>query len=296
MTRMRTIPMMRSGAGMALLVLLLVLPTWAFAADERRNDAISSILQSSSFSQAEQADLRSRAAAAISAGVPAEDVEIVVSRAVQRGADAATINRFLSVSLSTKKDGLPIGSILDRIEQGLSKGVPPERIAGAAQQLAQKLAAARPVVDDLIRGGVKPRQSNEREAAIEATARAFEKSIPVEDLKGIGTAVRDQKGSLPLYTSAANTAAYFAGSGMSVKTSSNLVRTAVEKGYVERDLDGMVRQIDDTMRGGMRADDAAMQMEREGMQGSHGMGQGSGTGRGMGFPGSGKGGMGGRGR
>ncbi len=287
---------MRSGAGMALFVLLLVLPTWAFAADERRSDAVSGILQSSSFSQAEQADLRSRAATAISGGLPAEDVRIVVSRAIQRGADAGTINRFLSISLSAKKDGLPTGSILDRIEQGLSKGVPPERIAAAAQQLAQKLAAARPVVDDLIRSGVKPGHRDEREVAIEATARALEKSIPAEDLKGIGTAVRDQKGSLPLYTNAANTAAYFAGSGMSAKTSSNLVRTAVEKGYAARDLDSMVRQIDDTMRGGMRADDAAMQMEREGMQGSQGMGQGSGAGRGMGLPGAGKGGMGGRGR
>jgi hypothetical protein len=295
MTRMSTMPMMRSGAGMALLLLLLALPTWAFAAEEGRSDAIRGILQSSSLSQAEQADLRSRAAAAVSGGVPAEDVEIIVSRAVQRGADAGTINRFLSISLSTKKEGLPLGSILDRVEQGLSKGVPPERIAAAVQQLAQKLGAARPVVDDLIRSGVKPGQRNGREAAIEATARALEKSVPAEDLKGIGAAVHDRKGSLTLYTSAANTAAYFAGSGMSAKTSSQLVRNAVEKGYAERDLDGMVRQIDDTMRGGMRADDAAMQMEREGMQGGRGMGQESGAGRGMGS-GSGKGGMGGRGR
>jgi hypothetical protein len=296
MTRMSTIPTIRWGTGIALLLLLLALPTWAFAAEERRGDAISGILQSSSLSQAEQAGLRSRAAAAVSGGVPAEDVEIIVSRAVQRGADAGTINRFLDVSLSAKKEGLPIGSILDRVEQGLSKGVPPERIAGAAQQLAQKLEAARPVVDDLIRSGVKPGQRNGRDAAIEATARAFEKAIPAQDLKEIGAAVRDQKGSLRLYTNAANTAAYFAGSGMSAKTSSNLVRSAVEKGYTERDLDGMVRQIDDTMRGGMRAEDAAMQMERQGMEGGHGMGQESGVGRGMGSSGPNKGGMGGRGR
>ncbi len=295
MMKMSTIPTMRSRTNIALLLLLLALPTWAFAAEERRGDAISGILQSSSLSQAEQVDLRSRAAAAVSGGVPAEDVEIIVSRAVQRGADAETINRFLSVSLSAKKDGLPIGSILDRVEQGLSKGVPPERIAAAVQQLTQKLEAARPVVDDLIRSGVKPGQRNGRDAAIEATARALEKSVPADDLKGIGAAVRDRKGSLLLYTNAANTVAYFAGSGMSAKTSSNLVRNAVERGYAERDLDGMVRQIDDTMRGGMRADDAAKKMEREGMQGGRGMGQESGAGHGMGSS-SGKGGMGGRGR
>jgi hypothetical protein len=292
MKRSITIHAIRWGAGIVLL-LLLVLPFRTSAAEDRGLDAVNGILQSSSLSKTEQADVRAKAAVAISGGVPAEDVEIIVSRAVQRGADAGTINRFLDTGLATKQQGLPVGPVLDRIEQGLSKGVPLERIAAASRQLAAKIAVAQPIVDDLIRGGVAPRKKTEREAAIEAAARALEKSIPAEDLRGIGAAVHDKKGSLQLFTSAANTAAYFAGSGMSVKTSSHLVRNAVEKGYTERDLDGMVRQMADKMMRGTRAEDAAMQMEREGMRGGRGMEQQEmGGGRGMGS-GSGRGSMGG---
>jgi hypothetical protein len=267
------------------LLLLLALPSRTFAADNGRPDSIGRILQSSSLSKAEQTDVHAMAAAAINAGVPAEDVAIIVSRSVRRGADAGTLNRFLDTGISTRQKGLPVAPVLDRIEQGLSKGVPFDRIATAAQQLASKIAAAQPIVDDLIRSGVKPKQRNEREAAIEATARALEKSVPPEDLKKMGDAVRERKESLPLFTSAANTAAYFAGSGMSAKTSSSLVQNAVENGYSERDLDGMARQISDQMMHGMGAEDAAMQMQRQGMQGGRG---------GMG-PGSGMGGMGGMG-
>jgi hypothetical protein len=292
MKRSITISAIRWGAGIVLL-LLFALPLRTFAAEERRLDAVNGILQSSSLSKQEQADVHAKAAVAISGGVPAEDVEIIVSRAVQRGADAGIINRFLDISLTTKLQGLPAGAVLDRIEQGLSKGVPLERIAAASQQLAGKIAVAQPIVDDLVRGGVKARGKAEREAAIEAAARALEKSIPPEDLRGMGAAVHDRKGPLQLFTSAANTAAYFAGSGMSVKTSSHLVRNAVEQGYSERDLDGMVKQMADKMMRGTRAEDAATQMEREGMQGGRAMEQQEmGGGRGMGS-GSGRGSMGG---
>jgi len=283
MKRMNMIRIVQMGLGLLCLLLLVALPSWTFAADNGRLESINRILQSSSLSKAEQTEVHAKAAAAINAGVPAEDVEIIVSRSVRRGADAGTINRFLDTGISTRQKGLPVTPVLDRIEQGLSKGVPFDRIATAAQQLASKIAAAQPIVDDLIRSGVKPKQRNEREAAIEATARALEKSLPPEDLKKMGDAVRERKEPLPLFTSAANTAAYFAGSGMSAKTSSSLVQNAVQNGYSERDLDGMARQISDQMMHGMRAEDAAMQMQRQGMQGGRG---------GMG-PGSGMGGMGG---
>ncbi len=275
------------------LLLLLALPLRTSAAEGGGLDAINGILQSSSLSKAEQADVHAKAAVAINSGVPAEDVEIIVSRAVQRGADAGTISRFIDAGLSAKREGVPVAPVLDRIEQGLSKGVPLERIVVAARHLSEKLVVAQPIVDDLIRGGVKARGKEEREAAIEAAARALEKSVPAEDLKGMGTAVHDRKGPLRLFTSAANTAAYFAGSGMSVKTSSHLVRNAVEQGYAERDLDGMVKQMAEEMRQGKRPEDAAMRMERENMQGGRGMEQQEmGGGRGMGS-GSGKGSMGG---
>lgn len=294
MKRRITRHVMRKSAGMALLILL-ALPLSTFAAEEKGHDAMNDILQSSSLSKTEQADIHERAAVAINSGIPADDVEIIVSRAVKRGADAGTINGFIDTVLSAKKAGLPTGPVLDRIEQGLSKGVPPGRIDAASRQLAEKLAVAQPLVDELIRNGVKPRGKAERVDAIEATARALEKSLSVDDLKSMGASVQSRKGSMPLFTSAVNTSAYFAGSGMSAKTATRIVRDAVGSGYSERDLDGMVRRTAEEMRRGTSAEDAGLGMERGNMDGGRGMEQQDmGGGRGMGSgSGSGTGSMGG---
>ncbi len=283
-----------------LVLLLLNSPSLVFAADDRHSAAIDRALSASSLSRTEQAEVHSRAASAISAGVPAEDVEVIVERAIGRGMDAGTINRFLDLGSSAKKDGLPVGPVLDRIEQGLSKGIPAERIQAASDRLVQKLAEARPVVDSIIQAGVKPRTSAERDGAIASSARALEKNITIRDIEGMGAAVQGKKGSLGLFVGAADTAAYFTGSGMSSKTASNLVTNAVQKGYSAGDLNSLIKRMDSEMKRGMKAEDFAAKMEREGMQGEremerHEMQQEMKGGHGMGGGSSGMGGMGGMG-
>jgi hypothetical protein len=297
---MKRITFTLASTGM-LFLLLLCGPSRSFATEDNHLDTISRVLGQSALSRTEQADVHARASSAINAGVPAEDVEVIVSRAVNRGMDARTINRFLDLGLAARKDGLPPAPLLDRIEQGLSKGVSAERIHAASERLAEKLAEARPVVDGLIKGGMRSRGAAERGAAIASAARALEKNMTGRDIESIGSAVQGKKGSVMLFTGAVDTAAYFTGSGMSPKTASHLVGNAVEKGYSVRDLGSLVKQMDSEMKRGAKAEDIAAKMEREGMQGEremerqemqqemkgdHGRGGGS----------SGMGGMGGRGR
>ncbi len=258
-------------AGTVLLLILLLPLSRTFAAENRHLDNIRNVLEASTLSRPEQAEVNARAAAAMNAGVPGEDVEIIVSRSVGRGADAGAINRFLDTGLSAKKEGLSARPVLDRIEQGLSKGVPTERIVAASRRLAEKIATAQPLVDALIRDGMTPRRNNEREAAIESAARALEKSMDAHDIRAMGAAVRSQRGSLLLFSSAMDTAAYFAASGMSPKTASRLVRDAVQKGSTEHGLGVMVRRMDDEMKHGTSAEDVARKMERGNMQEERGM-------------------------
>jgi hypothetical protein len=261
-------------AGRALLLMLLVPSSGTFAAENRNLENVRRVLEASTFPRAAQVEVNTRAAAAINAGVPSEDVEIIVSRAVARGADAGAINRFLDTGMSVKKEGLPVRPLLDRIEQGLSKGVQIERIAAASRRLAEKITAAQPLVDTLIRNGMTSRRGNEREAAIASAARALEKSMNARDIEAMGASVRTKGGSLMLFTSAMDTATYFAASGVSPKTAMRLVRDAVEKGSSERDLGAMVRRMDDEMKRGAGAEDAATKMERGDMRGEHGMERG----------------------
>lgn len=261
-------------AGRALLLMLLVPSSGTFAAENRHLDNVRRVLEASTFPRAAQVEVNTRAAAAMRAGVPAEDVEIIVSRAVGHGADAGAINRLLDIGMSVKKEGLPVRPVLDRIEQGLSKGVQTERIIAASQRLAQKIAAAQPLVDTLIRKGMTSRRGNEREAAIASAARALEKSMNARDIEEMGASVRAKGGSLMLFAGAMDTATYFTASGVSPKTAMRLVRDAVEKGSSERDLGAMVRRMDDEMKQGTRAEEAADKMERGNIQGDHGMDRG----------------------
>ena len=260
MTRMTAL--LRFGT-IALLYIFLAGTSSAFAAESEHQGAIQRALAASTLSPADQAVVRSRAAAAINAGVPAEDVGIIVSRSLDRGAGPGAVSRFLDISVSAKRSGLPIGPVLDRIEQGLSKGVPAERIAAASERLTEKLMTARPLVDGLIRDGMTFRGSTDREEAIEATARALERSIPVQDIKGMGAAVQGRQGRLTLFTSAVETATFFTGSGISSKTASRLVQSSVEKGSSGQDLNAMTRRMTEEMKQGARPEDVAAKMEHE---------------------------------
>lgn len=283
----------RSSLSIALLLAGLVGLAGAQDGENRHLAGIRQALEASTLSQAAQAEVRTRAAAAVRAGLPAEDVAIIVTRGLGRGADGETIGRFLDAGLLVTGEGLPAGPVLDRIEQGLAKGVALDRIAAASTGLAEKLQAARPIVDDLIGRGLRPAQSRERESAIGSVARALEKGVTPADVEALGAAVRDADGPLRLFANAADTATYFAGSGMAPKTAVRIVQHAVGKGFTIRDLDNMVKQMDAELRRGTRAEDAAARMDRDMMQHDRDRGrQDTRTDHG---PGAGSG-MGGRGR
>ena len=257
------------------------------AAEQGYIERIAKSLEGSTLSKAEQAEVRVQADAAVKAGVSAEDVELIVRRAIERDADADAVIRLLHIPLSLNRQGLPTGPVLDRIEQGLAKRISPAKIALASERLAEKMAAGRPVVDGLVQKGIITKESEDRDMALTSTARALEHGLPVETLTTLGALVHERHGSLRYFASAVDAAAYFAGSGMSAQTAAGFVQHAVERGYTERDLDAMIRQIDVEMKHGTRAEDAAARMDRETMQGGQ-SGQGSGR-QGMMSGGSGAG-------
>jgi hypothetical protein len=151
--------------------------------------------------------------------------------------------------------------VLDRIEQGLSKGVPAERISSAAQGLAEKLATARPIVNDLVRSGIKPVPGRGHDDTIETVARALEKSIPEDAIMRTGEKVKEQKGSITLFAKAVDTMTTFTASGMTTDRASRLVHAALDKGYSEKDMEKMEKTLFDDLKKGRSMDEAATGME-----------------------------------
>jgi hypothetical protein len=211
-------------------------------------DAARTAVESSPLSKEAKFAILTKADHAVAAGVPAEDVSIIITRGLDRGVESRHLEDFLETATRAKEQGLPVRLILDRTEQGLAKGVPAEKIAAVTERLSGHLAAAKPLVSTLERGGLKATHTKASDDAIETVARAMEKSIPQDAIMKTGEKVRDRKGSLGLFNRAVDTMTTFAGSGMTAGEAAKMVHRAVDKGYSEGDLEAMERYMANELR------------------------------------------------
>lgn len=226
-------------------------------------DNILRALEQAPLNAEEKQALNGQAQAALQAGVPADDVEIIVTRGLARGIGAATLGRFLETSAHVARQGLPVRPVLDRIEQGLSKGVPPERIDAAGRRLADGLAKAKPLVDGLLQSGLRVGASGAYEAALESIARAYEQSLSSDTMQALGEAVRTQGQSLDQFERAVRMLSFLAGSGMQADAAGQVIQAGIERGLTERDYARLERKVSDMVRQGRSLDDIVWAADRE---------------------------------
>lgn len=218
-------------------------------------------VEKSSLTKEAKLGILAKADRAVAAGIPAEDVSIIITRGLKQGVPSPHIEGFLETASDVKEQNLPVRLVLDRIEQGLAKGVPAERIAGVTQKLSGNLATARPMVEKIESRGVKPASGGNSNEAIETVARALERSIPTDGIMRTGDKVRDQKGSISLFNRAVDTMTTFAGNGMHADQATGLVHGAIDRGYSERDFETMERYMTNELRNGRHMNDVVSGME-----------------------------------
>lgn len=200
-------------------------------------------VQKSSLSKEAKLSMLTKADRAVAAGIPAEDVSVIITRGLHQGVESRHIESFLETATRTKEHNLPVRLVLDRTEQGLAKGVPAEKISGVTQRLSEHLAAAKPIVNKFESNGLGSTRAKGSDDAVETVARAMEKSIPQDAVMKTGERVRDRKGSISLFNRAVDTMTTFVGNGMTTDQAAKMVHVAVDKGYSERDLEAMERYM-----------------------------------------------------
>jgi len=235
----------------------------AAALEQALPGQIREAVERSALSQAEKTEVLDAAGRALNAGIPADDVAIIVTRARDRQAGADTTKALLKTVVEVQEKGLPTGPVLNRIQQGLSKGIPPEKISASSRRLADKLSAAQPIVNDLVRGGVAAGSGRDREYAVETVARALERSIPEDAIARAGTQVKERKGSVVLFDKAVHTMTNLIENGMPADSASRLVNSAVGRGFSEKDLTKMEREVVEGLGKGKRMDDVVRSTESE---------------------------------
>jgi hypothetical protein len=208
-----------------------------------------------------KAELLDAAGRALRAGIPADDVEIIISRGGEKGVGAGTTRELIDTAVKAREKGLPVRPVLNRIEQGLSKGVPPDKIAAASRNLSEKLSAAQPIVGELIGRGLKSGSEKDGEYAVETVARALERSIPADTIARTGKQVKERRGSVGLFDKAVHTLTSLTENGMPLESASRLVRSAVDRGFTEKDLSKMERDVVEGLGKGKRMDDVVRSTE-----------------------------------
>lgn len=270
-------------------IITLMVYGMAMADTEKAIDGIRLSIERSAMPREAKASLFKKASDAVNAGIQSDDIAIIINRGLNRGVDSKTIEGFIDIAVEIKLQNLPVRPVLDRVQQGLSKGVPPKRILGAANNLAEKLGGANTILNNLVKEGQKVSNPKEREEAVLTVARALERSIPEIVITQTGIRVKKHNYLISMFDRAIETLTNLVEGGMRVEQASKLVNKAMDKGYSEKDMLKMERGIFSELKEGKRMEDVARGMEsvieRGGFDRGHrGMegGQMRGTGSGMG--------------
>ncbi|MHB8883367.1 MAG: hypothetical protein ACYC69_17900 [Thermodesulfovibrionales bacterium] len=279
-----------------LLVILGLLLMYGISAAEPRDLVeIRTAIETSSLPGEGKPALFKRASEAISAGIPASDVSVIITRGVSKSKDGKALEETLGAAITAKEKGLPIRPVLDRIEQGLAKGVPPERIAAATKQLVVKLSTADAIVSNLGKSGLKAGDQSAKSPAVHSVARALEKSIPEDLINKLGKKSITQGASLSRLSATIDTMAFFVEMGMNLDQASGLIMKAMDKGYSEGEMFMMQKEMSDMMRGKSNMNDVMKNMDMKMNSGAMGTGAMGGKGMGGGSTSPGTHGMGGSG-
>ncbi len=126
-----------------------------------------------------RAPLAAAARKAIGSGAPARVVRSILERSAAEKVDFLSISKFLAVLGRAAEGGLPVERLADKIHEGLSKKIPPPRIASVIWRFERRLSKAKGLADILSARGFHPLGPRDSERLI--------LSIDYAILHGFGT-------------------------------------------------------------------------------------------------------------
>jgi hypothetical protein len=146
-SRLRKIPAVL--AGIALLAGVFA----GAAAGETRSRALERILAKGMLGADDGARMQRAFAAALHAGVEERDALALAEVCVEGEFEAAQALRMLSIAAQLALEGLPVGGFVTKVEEGVSKRVPAERVVQVAERRALMLNKAKGILNALVLQG-----------------------------------------------------------------------------------------------------------------------------------------------
>lgn len=152
------------------------------AAGETSNRALERIVAKGMFSAEEGARLQRAFAAARQAGVEERDALALVQAGVEGEFDATQSLRMLSIAAQLALEKLPVEGFLGKVEEGVSKRVPADRVVQVAERRALMLNKSKLILNSLVLQGFA---IEDRDELLPDLAAALEAGRTPEELRAI---------------------------------------------------------------------------------------------------------------
>lgn len=176
--RSMTSAILSAFVGVALLVGAPVGP----AAGEPNSRALERVVAKGMFSGDEGARLQRAFAAAREAGVEERDALGLVEACVEGEFDASQVVRVLSIASQLALESLPVEGFIAKVEEGVSKRVPADRVVLVAERRALMLNKAKLILNSLVLQGIS---IDDRDELIPDLAAALEAGRKPDEARSI---------------------------------------------------------------------------------------------------------------
>lgn len=172
--------------------------------------------------------------------LPQRDVNEIVRLGESRGLSQDDVAKMLLQASRAADRGLPPETILNKIKEGLAKGVPPSRIDPVLQDMTGKLETAKQVLGEI---GGKGKGGDRR--AMEVTAEALGRGVKPEEIRALGRSGRGKKGGLTAESLAfgAKGLALTKEAGIPGDQGVPLISEAIRQGFKPSDLLKLGREV-----------------------------------------------------
>ena len=170
------------------------------------------------------------------------DREAIVRLQTARGGQAQDVDALIRVADETAAKGLPSAPVLNKIREGIAKGVPPVRIGPVVQQLVEHLQMA----DGLLREGAAPGGAPERATAVTLLAEALGAGVTpaeVRELRRQSQPAGQPPVSAEAVASAARGLAFIKDARLPVGEGTTLVSEAARRGFRGSEMLDLGREI-----------------------------------------------------
>ena len=272
-------------------------PILSFAA-QTEQDAYQELrrrLERTPYSAQEQRVLMAKSRLAMERGIASGDVMAVVREGSARGMDARYLERFLTMAIETEQEGLPSRPVLNKIQQGIAKGIPEQRIYDVALRTRDVVKSAGEVVDSVAQDKTRPEAPGERRRGIESVSVAFEAGIPAREITELGQKAVEKGLPFSRFARVIESLSNLREAGMPPDLAVRTARRLVILNYSEKGIARTEQEFLIMRKNGMSWQEAFTRMQSGAEQGLHGRNRGpmhgSGAGGGAGFRGGhGKGG------